>query len=140
LLFAHRFINTQLVDAVPYTALGEPGNKFTMALLRKGVKTFSLRESNEELSVQLLNEDSATLHFCLMFPRSKPLTQIFIYKIDQLISSGIVRRLEEQQSTRVQSIFEYGQLQVQRTKVLQPAVGIMSGRDETENSSPKSVI
>jgi hypothetical protein len=107
LLFAHRFINTQLVDGAPFTALGEPGNKLTMALLHKKFKTLSSRESNEELSVQLLDDVTATLHYCLMFHRPKPLTQIFIRKIDQLISSGIVRRIEEQESTRDQQPARY---------------------------------
>jgi hypothetical protein len=71
----------------------------TMVVMRKAFRTGSLRFSDAESSVHLLEEDSATLHYCLVFPRSEPLTQILIKKVDQLISSGIVRHFEVQAFT-----------------------------------------
>jgi hypothetical protein len=62
----------------------------------------SSRELKEEFLAKLLDEDAATFHFCLQLPRLRPLNQILYEKIDQLISSGIARRFEEEQ-------FDYGQ-------------------------------
>jgi hypothetical protein len=97
-LLFFRFKHSQQVGEPPTTALGEPANKLTMAVLRKEFKSGSLRLSNEKFSFHLLDEDSVTLHFCLIFPRSEPLNQIFFKKVDELISSGIVSHFEEQES------------------------------------------
>jgi hypothetical protein len=97
--FVHRFKNSKLVDDISYAPLGEHANKLTTTVFRNRFIAESLRLSDQEFSAQLVDDNTATVHFCLQFHRSKPLNQIFIRKVDQLISSGLVRHFEKNESS-----------------------------------------
>jgi hypothetical protein len=45
-------------------------------------------------SFYLLDEDTATFHFSLLFFRASMYRKIFFKKVDQMISSGLVQRIE----------------------------------------------
>jgi hypothetical protein len=45
---------------------------------------------NKVSSFHLLDENFATIHFSMLFGRSNPLNIVFIRKIDQLLSGGLL--------------------------------------------------
>jgi hypothetical protein len=71
----------------------------TTLFYRNHIKAVASQEKS--LSIHLLDEDTATLHFSLIFSRFKPLNRIFTGKVDQLISSGIVQKLQKDDSTSI---------------------------------------
>jgi hypothetical protein len=77
--------------------ISEPKNKLTLFTLREQAKTWMLQQSNVASSLHFLEENTATLHFCLLFPHSVP-SSLFIKKIDQMMSSGLVQRLRKQEN------------------------------------------
>jgi hypothetical protein len=88
-----------LVTNLPdYKILTEPENKLTLLVLRKLTKTFLARYLNKAPSLHLLEENTATLHFSLMFYRTSPLKFIFLKTIDQLIDNGVVQKIVETSS------------------------------------------
>jgi hypothetical protein len=83
------------------SALVEYNNKITSVHLRKESKALTMKE---DLSLYLLDEDSVTLQFSFAFLRAMPLNKVFIEKIDQMISSGIVQKnLNDHNSERKHS-------------------------------------
>jgi hypothetical protein len=83
-------ISPDLTD--DYTDFAEPENKLTFTTFRNGGKTWMLQKTNAASSLHLLEENTATLHSCLLFPYNLP-SKTFIKKIDQMITSGLVARI-----------------------------------------------
>jgi hypothetical protein len=78
------------------TAFIEHENKLTKIVFRKKFLAAAPDYTEILSSKYLLDENLATLHFSLLLLRSHPLNQIFLRKIDQLLSSGLIQKLEEQ--------------------------------------------
>jgi hypothetical protein len=77
-----------------FSVFAEYENKVTMITLRKFMQIALLQSANKVSSVYFINENTATMHFSLMFPKLNPLNKIFISTIDRLIESGHVLQFE----------------------------------------------
>jgi nitrous oxide reductase len=72
-----------------------------MIQFRKHSKVQMSQASNKASSLHLLDENSATLYFQMFFFKKKTLNHIFIKKIDQLVTNGLVAKLVTAQDTQV---------------------------------------
>jgi hypothetical protein len=73
---------------------GEFSNKVTMPVFRKQANVDRFWYSAPNPSFYLLDEDTATFHFSLLFFRANVFRKIFFKKVGQMISSGLVQRIE----------------------------------------------
>jgi hypothetical protein len=86
------------VSNVPGLAIfGEHENKMTHLTLRKNMAHFS-KAANDASTLYVVDRNTATLHFSLLFGHGCKWNNIFKKKVDQLISSGLVKELEDHQS------------------------------------------
>jgi spore germination protein GerM len=51
------------------------------------------KDTNKDSSLYFLEENLATYPHCFIFPKFHPFNKVFIKKINQLISSGLVEKL-----------------------------------------------
>lgn len=86
--------STQVLNKPEDDTFSEFKNKFTSIAFRKLTRSKTLRADCIS-SLHLLEENSATTHTSVMFPRSNPLSEVFIRKLNQLISNGEVAKLEK---------------------------------------------
>jgi hypothetical protein len=86
--------STEVFEKPKLDTLAEFKNKFTSIAFRKLTRSKTLKEDYVS-SLHLLEENSATTHTSVMFPRYNPLSEIFIRKLNQLISNGEVAKLEK---------------------------------------------
>jgi hypothetical protein len=104
-LSIHRIkLTKKIEELLEKEAFNEHENKITSLEFRKGLKEHLFKEtqttgSEKPFKLNLLEENLATLHFCLLFLRYSQTSEIFIKKIDQLIASGIIQRFEEKMNS-----------------------------------------
>jgi hypothetical protein len=72
-------------------------NKMTFAMLREDAKFYFSLNTNRAPSIHFVDENSATLHYSLTFPRYDPYKKIFFKKLDQLIEAGWIQWIQELQ-------------------------------------------
>jgi hypothetical protein len=78
-----------------YHTYAEYQNKVTTLVFRKDAKLrMRLLKTNSQL-VFLLDENTATFHYCLKFSRFEPKSRIFIKKVNEQLPSGIIQKLEK---------------------------------------------
>lgn len=74
------------------TRFFEPANKQTMLNYRK-ISTIASSFDPRNQTLQFVEKTQATEHFSIFFWKGRPWNAIFIEKIDQLLSAGIIQRL-----------------------------------------------
>lgn len=72
--------------------------KLTSLTYRKQFTAIMFKLVNRKSSIYLLDENTATVHFIMLFSKTNPLRFIFIKKIDQLIASGVISWSEERRN------------------------------------------
>jgi hypothetical protein len=90
-----RILQKLAIEEIPEDRIiGELANKVTRPVFRKQANVDMFWFSAHETSFYLVNEDTATFHFSLMFFRANMFRKIFFKKVGQMISSGLVQRIE----------------------------------------------
>lgn len=72
----------------------EPENKLTMIVFRDRTNHEMFGQFSGLSTIYLLDENTATVHFSFYFPRNSVLSRIFMKKIDQLITGGLIQKSE----------------------------------------------
>jgi hypothetical protein len=70
-------------------------------LFRKEAKVLITQKTETDTPLHFVDENIATLHAAMMFSRRNLWNEIFIKKIDQLIDSGVVQKLEKERNAVV---------------------------------------
>lgn len=75
--------------------LSEYENRVTALTSHKQLALYmsEVKMPTSSSTIELLAEDTLTIHYCMMFRRANMLSNIFIRKIDQLITGGISNRI-----------------------------------------------
>jgi hypothetical protein len=77
----------------------EHKNKLTMLKLRQKYKFILAIRKIADPSLHLLDTNTATLHYSLLFYSVHFLTSRFLKKVDELTLSGIIQKLEKNHNT-----------------------------------------
>lgn len=79
-----------------YRAFADHDKKVTFLTLRKALQIWLANVTDKETSIHFVDKNTATLHFSMTFLRSNTsINQVFIRKIDQFVSAGLVQKMEE---------------------------------------------
>jgi predicted nucleotidyltransferase len=82
-------------SAPDFESLSEYDTKVTTLTFHQQFRQFLPQEKSSTSTIDLLAEDTLTSHFCLIFRRENPLNNIFLRKIDQIITGGLSGRLKQ---------------------------------------------
>jgi hypothetical protein len=83
-----------MTEMPDYSIFSDYANKLTQLVLRQATSTFLSQQANKATSVHLLDENTATFHFSLMLPRPNSANKLFFQIVDQLLSGGLIQKLE----------------------------------------------
>jgi hypothetical protein len=79
------------------STFAEHQNKLTTLVFRKDFKAM-----NRDCTDYLLETNTATLHYSMLFIRLHPWNQVLIKKVDQLFTAGIIQKLENERNLHKQ--------------------------------------
>jgi hypothetical protein len=85
------------VNVFDFRALTDHKNKLTFVTLRNSIKALMSQASNIDSSPFLLEENTATLHYAFVLVPLNPLNKVITTKVNQLINSGLVEKMEKAQ-------------------------------------------
>jgi hypothetical protein len=127
----HRLKEVPSTYNEPLAELSDPKNKLITIAGRKFMSALLSKKDpyreTSEFKFYFLDENIATTHFFFAFRRTCPYTKTFIRKIDQLISAGIVQKVEIEGKKIIEREVEKKQLTMDELSVCFIIVAICLG-------------
>jgi hypothetical protein len=71
-------------------------NKISFVVIRKETQLGHALNTDKPTSLNFIEENLITDHFCLLLVKSSPLNKIINRKIDQLLQAGIIQKFENE--------------------------------------------